>query len=158
MSGPPPFLVKPAVPVLLLMTPERMPAVTMVPVLPLLLTVTTRLVPLRLMALVISVSPSAVEEPRTRAVAGLKLPEPQVRAAPPLRLTTRRSVVPAAKPVLPAVSWTCPAAVPRVRVNEVPATSSTPPLKVMLLLVGTPRTAPVVMARRAPPEIVVVPV
>ena len=157
MSGPPPFLVKPAVPVLLLMTPERMPAVTMVPVLPLLLTVTTRLVPLRLMALVISVSPRAVEEPRTREV-GPKVvaAAPQVRAPPP-SVTTRRSVVAAAKPDAPPVSCTLPAAAPRVRL-KVPEVSSTPPLMVRRLFVGMPTTEPEVKARRAPPEIVVVPV
>ena len=63
ISTPPPLLIRlpPADP---LMTPDKMPAVTMVPVLPLLLTVTVRAAVPRLIALVISASPRAVEEPR----------------------------------------------------------------------------------------------
>ena len=135
-----------------LRTPERIPAVTMVPVLPLLLTVIVLVDAPIAMSLVISVSPRAVPEPKMREV-GLKFVPPQVREPPP-RVTTSRSVEPAAKPEAPPVSCTLPDAAPRVRV-KVPEVSNTPPLMVRRLPVGRPAPS---TARSAPPEMVVAPV
>ena len=88
------------------MTPERMPAVIDVPVLPLLLTVTVRADVPRLIGLTSSVSPKAVPEPSTRFVnPNGAVPQVSWAEAPP-RLTTRRSGVPAAKPLLPATNCT----------------------------------------------------
>ena len=132
---------------------------TMVPVLPLLLTVTVRAAVPRLIALVISVSPSAVEEPRTSEV-GAKLVAPQVNPPPP-RLTTSRAGVAAAKPEAPPDSWTVPVpATGAAKVREkVPEVSRTPPLMTSGLVAERPWTAAAELATlSAPPVIVVVPV
>ena len=158
MSTPPPFFVRlPPVPPL--MTPERMPAVTMVPVLPLALAVTVRTAVPKLMSLANSVSPSAVLEPRTREE-GLKVAPPQITAPPP-RVTTSRSAVEAAKPEAPPVSETLPipaTAAPRERVKLV-AVSRTPPLRTSGLVADRPCTDSAALATlNAPAETVVVPV
>src|SRR5690606_32279345 len=75
---------------------------------------------LRLMLLVKTTSRSAVEEPKTRGAAPvpMKLPEPQVRPAPPFRVTVRSPPL-AAKPELEARLILVEAAVPeRVRAME----------------------------------------
>ncbi len=142
---PPPFLVSvpPAPP---LMTPDKMPAVIMVPVLALLLTVTVRAAVPRAMLFVISVSPRAVVDPRTSEV-GAKVAPPQVTFPPP-KVTTSRAGVPAAKPEAPPVNWTLPAAEPSVRVKVAAGASRTPPLSVRLLVEGMPTPS---MARSCPP-------
>ena len=79
--------------------PERIPAVTMVPVLKLGWTVRARVAALSARSLSNSVSPSAVPEPSTRAP-GLKVGVPQERPAVPSR-TRSLSGVAAAKPEEP---------------------------------------------------------
>ena len=162
ISTPPPALVMFWEP---LMTPERMPAVIIVPVLPLLLTVMVRAAVPRLMLLVISVSPSAVPEPSTSEVVFAKpAVVPQVRSAlavaPTPSDTTKRAGVPEAKPaVLARETVPVPATeAARERVNVEPATSSTPPSSVIGLLVGIPTTSPLTIARSWPPLMVVMPV
>ena len=142
-----------------------MPAVTIVPVLPLLLTVIVRLAAPRLIALVISVSPSAVPEPSTSEVVLAKpAVTPQVRSAlavaPTPSETTKRAGVPEANPaVLAKETVPVPATeAARERVNVEPPTSSTPPSIVIGLLVGIPTTAPLTTARSWPPLMVVMPV
>ena len=136
------------------MTPERMPAVIIVPVLPLLLTVMVRAAVPRLMLLVISVSPRAVPEPSTSEVVFAKpAVVPQVRSAlgvaPTPSDTTKRAGVPEAKPaVLAKETVPVPATeAARERVNVEPPTSSTPPSRVIGLLVGIPTTLPLTTAR-----------
>ena len=158
ISTPPPALVS-VPPALPLMTPDRMPAVIIVPVLALLLTVIVRAEVPRAMLLVISVSPSAVEEPRT-SCAGAKFVDPQVRPPPP-RVTTSRSGVEAAKPELPPGICTVPpvpaTGAAKVREN-VPVVSRTPPLMTKGLLAERPWTASAELATlSAPAEMVVVP-
>ena len=154
MSTPPPPLVRP--PPVPLSTPDRIPAVTIVPVFALLLTVTVRAALPRMMLFVISASPKAVEEPSTSEL-GAKVVAPavpQVRSPPP-RVTTRREVVPAAKPEAPLFNWILPAAVPKVRASVAAGTSQTPPLRVIGLFVGIPTPS---TARNCPPVTEVMPV
>ena len=161
INTPPPALVMFWEP---LMTPERMPAVIIVPVLPLLLTVMVRAAVPRLMLLVISVSPSAVPEPSTSEVGAKPAVVPQVRSAlavaPTPSDTTKRAGVPAAKPaVLAKETVPVPATeAARERVSVDPPTSNTPPLSVIGLLVGIPTTVSLTIARSWPPLMVVMPV
>ena len=131
-----------------------------VPVLLLLLTVTVLTAVPKLMALVISVSPKAVDEPKTKVVVGLNpVVAPQVKAAlaepPAARETTSRSVVPAAKPaVVPNETVPVPD-VAKARAKVVPPTSRTPPLRVIGLSAGMPTVS---TARKTPPVTEVAPV
>ena len=142
-------------------TPERMPAVMTVPVLPLLLTVTVLTAMPKLMGLVISVSPKAVVEPRTKVVGLNPVVVPQVKGAlavaPTARETTSRSVVPAAKPaVVPNETVPVPATdAAKARAKVVPPTSRTPPLRVIGLSAGMPTPT---TERKTPPVTEVTPV
>ena len=134
---------------------------TIVPVLPLLLTVTERGAVPRAMLLVISVSPKAVDEPRTRDVGANPAVVAQVKAAlgvaPTAKETTKREVVPAANPDWPAKD-TVPAPTTdaaKALVKEAPPTSRTPTQRVIGLFVGMPTPS---TARNWPPVTDVAPV